>query len=316
VSTSRELDVLFDRGGAIAEVSQQGDVRFADGDRKASGARGRYLPTTETVELSGSPQATDGPLTITAKVLRLRQRSGEAEAQGEVKTTYRVAGGPPGGALLSSGDPIHVTAASMSAHPPTAHYAGGARLWQGSNIVQAPTLDFDRERRSLVAQGSAAQPVSTVFVQPDKQGKLTAVNVTGARLTYSDLERKARFEGGVALKSADQTVTAEVMEIYLLPGAGKAAPASGSASQVERVVATGPVVIEAPGRKATGTRLVYTAAEGKFELTGDAAHPPLLTDAGHGTATGDSVTFYNHGDRVVVGSSTAARTVTQTQVQK
>ena len=62
--------------------------------------------------------------------------------------------------------------------------------------------------------------------------------------------------------------------------------------------------------------LVYTAAEGKFELTGDAAHPPTLTDAAHGTATGETVTFYNHGERVVVGSSTATRTVTQTQVQK
>jgi lipopolysaccharide export system protein LptA len=316
VSTSRELDVLFDRSGAIAGVTQQGDVRYSDGDRHASGERGRYLPATETVELSGSPQATDGALTITATLLRLYRRSGEAEAQGAVKTTYRVAGRSATGALLASGDSIHVTAASMSAHPPSAHYSGGARLWQGSNIVQAPSIDFDRERRAVVAQGSAAQPVSTVFVQPDKQGKLAAVNVTGARLTYSDLERKARFEGGVTLKSSEQTVTAETMEIYLLAGAGKAAPASGAASQVERVVATGHVAIEAPGRKATGTRLVYTAAEGKFELTGDTANPPNLTDARHGTATGDSVTFYNQGDRVVVGSSTASRTVTQTQVQK
>ena len=316
VSTSRELDVLFDKSGAITGVTQQGEVRYSDGVLQASGESGRYLAATETLELTGSPQANDGSLTIRAKVLRLRQRSGEAEAQGAVKTTYRVAGGHPGGALLASEEPIHVTAASMNAHPPTARYSGGARLWQGANIVQAPTLDFNRERRSLVAQGSAAQPVSTVFVQPDRQGKLTAVNVTGARLTYADPERKARFEGGVTLKSADQTVTAEVMEIHLLPGAGKGAQASGSASQVERVVATGQVAIEAPGRKATGTRLVYTASEGKFELTGDAAHPPTLIDAGHGTATGDSVTFYNHGDRVVVGSSTAGRTVTQTQVQK
>lgn len=316
VSTSRELDVLFDRGGGLAGVTQQGDVRYADGVVQASGERGRYLPATETLELSGSPKATDADFTITANLLRLHRQSGQAEAQGEVKSTYRPPGGHPGGALLASEEPIHVTAASMNARPPVAHYSGGARLWQGSNIVQAPSLDFNRERRSLVAQGSAAQPVSTVFVQPDKEGKLTAVNVTGTRLTYSDAERMARFEGGVTLRSADQTVAADLMEIHLLPGAGKAAQASGSASQVERVVATGQVVIEAPERKATGTRLVYTAAEGKFELTGDAAHPPTLSDAGHGTATGDSVTFYNHGERVVVGSSTATRTVTQTQVQK
>jgi lipopolysaccharide export system protein LptA len=315
VSASRELDVLFDRSGSVASVAQQGGVRYSDGSRQARGERGRYLPATDTIELTGAPQASDGPLSITASVLRMHQRSGEAEAEGAVKTTYRPAGAQPGGALLASGEPIHVTAASLRAHASTAHYAGGARLWQGSNIVQAPSLDFNRERRSLVAQGSAAQPVTTVFVQEDKQGKPTAVTVTGARLSYSDAERRARFEGGVTMKSADQTVTAETMEVYLLAAGATSAAAAGGASQVERVVAAGPVVVEAPGRKATGTRLVYTAAEGKFEITGDAAHPPTLSDAERGTATGDSVTFYNHGDRVVV-SSRASRTVTQTQVQK
>jgi lipopolysaccharide export system protein LptA len=106
------------------------------------------------------------------------------------------------------------------------------------------------------------------------------------------------------------------MDVFLLPAGQNGAAGSHGASQVERVLATGQVSVEAPGRKATGTRLVYTAAQGKLELTGDAAHPPTLTDAQHGTATGDSVTFYNHGDRVVVGSRTASRTVTQTQIQK
>jgi lipopolysaccharide export system protein LptA len=315
VSASRELDVLFDRSGGVASVAQQGGVRYSDGSRQARGERGRYVPATDMVELTGSPQASDGPLSITASVLRLHQRSGEAEAEGAVKTSYRPAGAQPGGALLASGEPIHVTAASLRARPTTAHYAGGARLWQGSNIVQAPSLDFNRERRSLVAQGSAAHPVTTVFVQEDKQGKPTAVTVQGARLSYSDAERRARFEGGVTMKSADQTVTAATMEVYLLAAGAKSAPGAGGASRVERVVATGPVVVEAPGRKATGTRLVYTAAEGKFEITGDAAHPPILSDAERGTVIGDSVTFYNHGDRVVV-SSRASRTVTQTQVQK
>ncbi len=315
VSTSRELDALFDRSGAIANVAQQGEVRYADGERQASGEHARYVPAEGTLELTGSAQASDGPLTITATLLRLRRQSGEAEAQGAVKTTYRVAGRQAAGALLASGEPIHVTAASMVAQPPAAHYAGGARLWQGSNIVQAPTLDFNRDRRSLDAQGSASQPVSTVFVQPDKQGRLTAVNVTGARLTYSDQERKARFDGGVTLKSADQMVTAEAMEVFLF-ATSEPGVAASAGSRVERVVATGKVVAQTPGRKAVGTRLVYTASEGKFELTGDAAHPPSITDVEHGTATGDSVTFYNLGDRIVVGSGSASRSVTQTQVQK
>jgi len=32
-------------------------------------------------------------------------------------------------------------------------------------LVEAPSIQFDRDRRSLVAQGTAAHPVSTVLVQ-------------------------------------------------------------------------------------------------------------------------------------------------------
>jgi lipopolysaccharide export system protein LptA len=55
----------------------------------------------------------------------------------------------------------------MTAHnsPAVALYQGNARLWQDANIVVAPSIQFDRGRRSLVAQGTVAQPVSTVLVQ-------------------------------------------------------------------------------------------------------------------------------------------------------
>jgi len=55
----------------------------------------------------------------------------------------------------------------MTAHnsPAIALYEGNARLWQDANLVEAPSIQFDRDRRSLVAQGTAAHPVSTVLVQ-------------------------------------------------------------------------------------------------------------------------------------------------------
>ena len=40
---------------------------------------------------------------------------------------------------------------------------------------------------------------------------------------------------------------------------------------VERVVATGHIVIDQPGRRATGEQVVYTASDGMFVLTGTAA---------------------------------------------
>ena len=57
---------------------------------------------------------------------------------------------------LASSSPIHVTARSMTAHsnPGTALYSGNARLWQDANIIEAPTIQFERDRRFVTAQGT------------------------------------------------------------------------------------------------------------------------------------------------------------------
>ena len=58
----------------------------------------------------------------------------------------------------------------MTAHntPGIALYSGNARLWQDANIIEAPTIQFDRDRRFVTAQGTPAQPVQTILVQSDK----------------------------------------------------------------------------------------------------------------------------------------------------
>ncbi|MGZ3356867.1 MAG: hypothetical protein ACXVBO_18700, partial [Isosphaeraceae bacterium] len=90
--------------------------------------------------------------------------------------------------------------------------------------------------------------------------------------------------------------------------AGQAGP-----SQLERIVAEGHVVIQEPNRRATGDRLLYTASEGKFVMTGG---PPSIFDAERGKITGGSLTFFNRDDRVLVESSNSSPTVTQTRVAK
>jgi lipopolysaccharide export system protein LptA len=225
-----------------------------------------------------------------------------------------------------------VTSRSMTAHRTTAIalYTGDARLWQNANIVEAPTLQFDRDHRSLVAQGAAKssdkssdksavpQPVSTVLVQVDKTGKVTPVHITSAHLTYTDLERKVFLDGGVTAKMIDSTMTSQQMTVYLLPQSqAKASSARtaglGSPGQVDRIIAENNVVITQPTRHATGDRLVYTAADDKFVLTGG---PPSIFDAERGKITGDSLTFYRHDDRVLVEGRETAPAVTKTQVAR
>ena len=196
----------------------------------------------------------------------------------------------------------------------TASYQN-ARLWQGANVIEAPTIDFKREPREVIASGDQGHRVTTVFVEQDKSGKATPVNVTAAKLTYVDAQRQAHFAGGVTMKGADTTVTADRLDIYLrstpTKEAGVGQPNSGP-SQLEKAIASGHVVIEQPNRRASGENLTYTSGDAKFVLTGG---PPSIFDAENGKVNGDSLPFYQHDDRVLVESRNAP-TVTRTRVAK
>ncbi len=311
ISSARQLNVRFDPLGQIASMVQEGDFHYTDSQRSAWAERAQYTPAGQMLVLTGSPRVVDEGMTTTADTVRLSRLTRDASAEGDVKTTYSELKPQPNGALLATAEPVHVTAQNMVAYGATARarYSGDARLWQGANIVQGPQIDFDRNRRTIIAQGGPGKPVSTVFVQRDKQGKLTPVNVTAARLSYVDGERTARFEGGVVMKGSDATVTADHVSVYLQPRVGGAVVGP---SQLDRVVAEGKVVIQEPDRRAKGDKLVYTAADRKFVLTGG---PPSIFDAEHGTTTGDSLTFFSRDDRVLVEGKTSP-TVTRTRVTK
>ena len=316
ISTSQMLDVVFRPEGGVASIAQSGGIAYVDGPQRAWAQRGEYTVADQMLVLSGSPRVVDNGMTTTAQTIRMNLAIGDAMAEGNVKSTYSNLKAQPDGGMLAASDPIHVSSRSMTAHrsPAIAVYTGDARLWQNANVVEAPTLQFDRDKRSLLAQGSAAQSVSTALVQVDKNGKVTPVNITSAKLIYADAERKIVLDGGVTAKGSDATLTGQQMTVFLMPRSQLGtAPGPGMPGQVERIVAEGKVVITQPTRHAAGERLVYTAAEDKFVLTGG---PPSIFDAERGKITGDSLTFYRHDDRVLVEGKQTSPTVTRTQVAR
>ncbi len=326
IATSNVLTLLMNPAGGLARIVQEGDFHYSEaaaktgeGGSEAMAAKAIYEPQVEMFTLSGNPRITNAGGTTTADHIRVNRRSGDAFADGSVKTTYSELKAQPNGALLATADPIHVTAASMVAHRTggTAVYSGGARLWQGANIVEAPSIEFDRDKRTVVAQGKPGQAVSTVFVQQSQNGKQSPVNVTGSRLRYLDSDRQAHFEGGIVLRSADGTVSADSATVYLLPRQPNAtsarSPVENSASQLEKIVADGHIVIQQEGRRGTGDRLVYLAKDASFTLTGG---PPSIFDAEHGKVTGVSLTFFSHDDRVLVEGGNSAPSVTKARVVK
>ena len=316
VSSSNAVDVSLGVSGGVNSILQQGGVAYVDGERKAWADRARYTPADQMLTLTGSPRVVEQGMTITSNTMQLNRSTGEALAEGNVKSTYSELKAQPNGALLASSSPIHVTSQSMTVHRSSAVavYTGTARLWQEANVVQAPAIEFDRDSRSVIARGTGAQKVSTALVQTDKNGKTTPLTITSARLAYADGERKAHFDGGVLAKGADLTLSANQMDVFLRArGRPTANQAGTAAGRVERIVAQGKILITQPARRATGDQLVYSAVEDKIVLSGG---PPSIFDAEHGKITGVSLTFFIHDDRVLVEGSNSSPTVTQTRVAR
>jgi lipopolysaccharide export system protein LptA len=332
VSTSRNLDLAFAADGGVEKLIQTGNFEYHEpsatpntGGRFISADKATYTPADEILVLNGSPRAIDGGMTTTADVIRLNRQTGQAFADGNVKTTYSDLKPQPDGALLAASDPVHVTALHMTSQqqPGVAHYTGNVRLWQMANVVRAPAIDFDQQNRTIIAHADTAQSVSSLFVQQAQDGKLTPVDVTADKLTYVDSERRARYSGNALVKSPTGTFNAEQIDIYLKPTETEAgqAPASAKAilpgaegpSRIDHMVATGKVVVTEPNRRAVGDRLVYTADTGKYYLTGKTAS---IFDAEHGQIWGDSLTFWSHDDRVLVESKAPAPTVTRARITK
>lgn len=316
VSTSDTLVAEFTPSGEIFRAVQEGDFRYKEGQRSKDEPGGRtstaqrayFSPQDNSLTLVGDPRVVDGGMTVTADNIRLLRQSGEAFATGNVKSTYSELTVQPNGALLATADPVHVTSQAMNAKQASglAHYTGGARLWQASNIVEAPTIDFDQHARTIVAQGERKHPVTSIFLQVDDKGKSTTMLVTAPQLHYSDNDRQARYFGGVTARSEDGVMTADHADIYL-NAASKTRTAGPS--QLDHIVASDRVLVQQQERRAEGEKLVYTAANSTFVMTGGS---PMLSDPVNGTVRGDSLTFYSHDDRVVVEGRGSSRAVTHT----
>jgi lipopolysaccharide export system protein LptA len=329
VSTSDTIDAYFRPGTGIETVLQQGNFKYVSGTQQAFAERARYTPANQIVTLSGTPRIIDSGMETTANVVRLNRTNGEGFASGDVKTSYSDLKPQPNGALLASSDPIHVTSENMIAHNPgTATYTGNVRLWQDANIVEAPTIQFQKDQRIILAGSNSQRKISTDLISTDKNGKTTPVHVTSDHLTYSDSERKAHYEGSVVVQGSDMTMTCEQMDVFFAPRSsaqegrvvGSSSTAETSAplqsstqAKLEKIIASGSVLITQPHRRATGDQLVYTASDDKFVMTGG---PPAIFDVDHGKTSGASLTLYRNDNRVIVEGDKASPAVTQTRTNR
>src|SRR5258708_3039808 len=139
-----------------------------------------------------------------------------------------------------------------------------------------------------------------------------------ARLTYWDPGDRRRMEQNVTVQSAEQRINADTLDLYFTranSGAGSdgAAANGAGAQQISRAVGNGKVMVQQGDRRATAEHGEYSAADGKFVMTGGT---PTLFDASEGTTTGRQLTFFLADATIIVDSENGSRTLTKHRVEK
>ncbi len=276
-----------------------------------------YDADADRLVLTGAVQVQDAESALFADRVQMDHRTGDSAADGSVRVSYLPA--------ESSAEAMHVLAARAVSHEDSgvSEFFGGpslggrAKMWQGGSQVEAPLLEFHRTERTVIARDEhgAEAAVHTVLVDaassdpkhPAKAPPDPPVRILSREMTYDDAKRQVHFVGDVRVQDKDGTMRSEEATVYLLPVAA-GAPGHGAAGgapvnlggRLDHIVGTGAVVLEQPGRRATGQRLTYTAADQTFVLTGTASDSAKMVDQVQGSVMGASLRFTSGEDSVVI----------------
>lgn len=345
VISARELAATFGAHGEWDTLDETGDVHFSQAGREATAARAKMARATDTITLEGSPVVSDSMSRSTASRVVFNQKTGEVSASGGVVSTYvpSATGDPVG---LGSGA-AHISADTLSGSASSGHvvYAGHARLWQGAAVLDSDQMELWRDTKKMQAMGHvvavfpqvggpfAALPGSKPASRQASSSQPILWKVRAPTLTYLADQGKAHLDGGVKADSSQGSLESRSLDVFLGPATAAssgttpvtgALPATSAGRSVEteisaggrqlsRVLAQGNVVVRQGDRRGMADQAEYTAADGKFVLSGG---QPTLANAVSDTTTGHSLTFFVASDTILIDSQEGSRTLTKHRIEK
>jgi len=336
VARSLTLNVVTKPGfGAVEQADFHGNVHFTDGPQVAADAqRALYHVERDQIDLSSSgdpgpitPRVSDGRVTVEARtiefVLGTRKLKAETKVRSSMLPSKKKGTGPAAKAVAPAGSPEQGRLPSLLKQDEAvtitsngleydglagrAVYTGSARLWQGDTTVRGETITVDDKTGNLEATGNV-QTDMTLDQVDEKTGvrKPTPTRGSSELFVYDDAKRLATYTDKAHMVGHAGDVSAEKLELFLMPAANELERAEGYG-------ANGAVIVKEPNRTATGARLTYTAKSESYLMTGTPVkvvetEPPDCTEY-----VGAVVTFVRAVDTVSMSGNGVIRTV-QTKI--
>ena len=308
--------VLMERndGWSLMELSE--NVQLSELQRTARADKAEFVRADQTATLTGHATARDLTSQTSAQKLIFWQATGDVRGEGNVRSSD----------LSARNTTVHLApaASNISADNMTGNarigralYSGHARLWQGDSVMEAESIELLRNERVLKAAGN----VRAVFPQASSNANAvqnrtakslkapTLWHVQAAKLTFWDAENRAHLSQNVVVQAPDQKMSGQDLDLYF----SRANGAGQGAQQINRAVGSGGITVVQGDRRATAERGEYTAADGKFVMTGGT---PTIFDASEGSTTGRQLTFFLADATIIVDSENGSRTLTKHRVEK
>ena len=313
-----------------------GNVSFQDADRTATADEVVYdvvagLVTLSTVGEGGrGPTVTASGSRIEASTVSLSLAGSVIEATGNVSSELTpvdeqadVTENSTLPALLDPAQKTFATAAGLLYDPDAGHaaYTGGARLWQGETSFAGDTVSLDDQTGGLSAAGTVTTTIQLVRLdEATGESAVSLTRVAAATFTYDDVARQATYDENAVLLSDAGDMKADRLDVFLQP----------DGRTLDRLEATGNVKLRLDGRWATGDRLVYEEATGRYDMEGGpvqiveevereaplAGAPPPRPGTpppapSCSTMEGRKLTFYRSDDTITVDGQQVLRTASR-----
>jgi lipopolysaccharide export system protein LptA len=310
----------------LDKLDQSGDFRYEEGERHAKAERALLDQPNNIINLIGGARMWDSTGSADADKIVTNQMTGDFTAEGHVTSTRmpdKKKDDASGGGMLSEDEPLHARAKKMISKDNNLdiRYEGDAVLWQGSDRLEAETVEIDRNENLLKAHGHVVSQLldkvkddsTSKDGKPAQQGGKTdrktqpdppPGTATKARLRvftivrapdldYNDDTRLAHYGGGATLERPDMTVKGQDIHAFLRNDSND--------SSLDHAIADGHVEVHDVGldrvRDAWSDHAEYYVDEDKVILEGGL---PRFVDSTRGTTRGQKLTWYSSDDRLLV----------------
>jgi lipopolysaccharide export system protein LptA len=310
----------------LDKLDQSGDFRYEEGERHAKAERALLDQPNNIINLIGGARMWDSTGSADADKIVTNQMTGDFTAEGHVTSTRmpdKKKDDASGGGMLSEDEPLHARAKKMISKDNNLdiRYEGDAVLWQGSDRLEAETVEIDRNENLLKAHGHVVSQLldkvkddgTSKDGKPAQQGGKTdrktqpdppPGTATKARLRvftivrapdldYNDDTRLAHYGGGATLERPEMTVKGQDIHAFLRNDSND--------SSLDHAIADGHVEVHDVGldrvRDAWSDHAEYYVDEDKVILEGGL---PRFVDSTRGTTRGQKLTWYSSDDRLLV----------------